>query len=70
MVNKYFPINSQQEIRDFLSDSDGLFEARCNGFYEFLFCLRADTQKKFAEGLMEQLFTEEYRKTHHWPSIM
>ena len=54
----------------FLDDSDGLFQSRANGFYEYLFNIRADSQKKFAEGLMDCLFTEEYRKAHHWPSIM
>lgn len=68
-VNDYFPVNSQDEIYKFLDDSDGLYKARCKGFYEMLFLIRADSMKNFAEGLMTCLFTESYRKTHHWPSI-
>ena len=63
-------MNSTEEILAFVDDSDGLYRARCNGFYEFLFNLRADTMKQFAEGLAELLFTEEYRKSHHWPSVV
>ena len=67
-----FPINSQEEIYKFLDNKDGLFKARCNGFFEYLFSTRSEnmTMKKFGESLMVHLFTEEYRLSHHWPNIL
>lgn len=68
-VAKFFPIAEQQQIYDFMSDKDGLYQARCNGFYEFLFNIRTPNKKTFADVLLPQLFTESYIATHHWPTI-
>lgn len=69
-VAKIFPVNSQQEIYNFLDNSDGLFQARCNGFNEYLFLVRAPTKKKFKENLKTLLFTDDYCERHHWPNIV
>ena len=54
---------------DFLDDSDGLFQAKCNGLFDYLFNIRAKDQKTFADALLNALFSPEYKQTHHWPSI-
>lgn len=69
-VAKMFPLNSQEDIHKFLDNSDGLFQSRCNGFYEYLFMVRAPTQKKFRENLKNLLFTDSYCETHHWSNIV
>lgn len=68
-VAAFFPMTTQQEVFDFMNNADGLYDARCNGLYEYLFLIRGENQKQFADGLMGHLFTEEYRKRHYWPSI-
>ena len=69
-VSNIFPVNSQEDIQKFLDNSDGLFQARCNGFYEYLFMVRAPTQKKFKENLKNLLFSDTYCEKHHWPNIV
>lgn len=69
-VAKMFPVSSQEEIVKFLDNSDGQFQARVNGFYEYLFMVRAPSQKKFRENLKTLLFTDEYCENHHWPNIV
>lgn len=64
------PVDTQQDILKFLDNSDGLFQARCNGFYEFLFSIQAPTKKKFRDNLKTELFTDNYCESHHWPNIV
>lgn len=69
-VAKKFPVDNQQQLLDFMDDSDGLFQARCNGFYECLFNVRASTKKKFKENLKNALFSPTYTEKHHWPNVL
>lgn len=69
-VVRMFPIKRQQQILDFLDDSDGLFKERCAGFYDYLFSLRTDDEKKFIEALKDHLFSREYAQSHHWPNVV
>lgn len=69
-VLNFFPIKNQQQIFEFMDDSDGMFQARLNGFYEYLFLIRAQTKKQFKGGLKTHLFTDEYCEAHHWPNIV
>lgn len=69
-VGNLFPMNTQEDILNFLDDSDGLFKARENGFFELLFLIRTDCPKQFGDSLLSQLFTKEYQASHHWPSIL
>ena len=69
-VAKIFPVDNQQQLHEFMDDSDGLFQARCHGFYEYLYHVRAPTKKKFRENLKNLLFTDNYCQTHYWPNIV
>lgn len=69
-VAKYFPIENQQQIYDFLDESDGCFDRRVQAFFEYLFLVRAETPKQFGEALQLHLFTKEYIKTHHWLTML
>lgn len=69
-VKDHFPMGSQEEIYDFLDDSDGLYQARCNGFFDYLFLIRTGDYKTFRNALLGHLFTKEYQESHHWPSIL
>lgn len=65
-----FPMNTQEQIYAFLDDSDGTFSARMRGFHEYLFLhIRSDDEKKFRSALLNHLFSKDYQKNHHWPSI-
>lgn len=68
-MGKYFPIAKQEQIFDFLDDSNGDYKAKCNGFYEYLFLIRSEDQKKFGDALLALLFTKEYQQTHTWPNV-
>ena len=69
-VGHMFPVENQKQILDFMDNSDGKFQARCNGFYEYLFAVRAPTKKKFKENLKTHLFSDNYTATHHWPNLV
>ena len=68
-VADIFPLQNQRQIVDFMSNSDGNFQARMNGFYEYLFSIRAPTKKKFKEELKTHLFSHEYMVDHYWPNV-
>ena len=69
-VGNTFPIASQQQIYDFLDESDGKYQARCQGFYEYLFLIRNEDVKKFGDALLGCLFTKEYQENYHWPCVL
>ena len=69
-VGHLFPMASQEAIHAFMDNSDGKYEARRNGFYEYLFLIRTEAPKTFADAFLTQLFTKEYQHSHHWPSIL
>ena len=65
----FLPASTQQHLLNFLDESDGNINARCNGLYEYLFAMRDEPAKTFGNTLLYHLFTPEYMETHHWPSI-
>lgn len=68
-VTEMFPVSTQKQLWDFLDDADGLFKARCNGFFDYVSLIRADNMKTYADALLTHIFKQEYIESHHWPSM-
>ena len=64
-----FPITTQQQIMDFMDNEDGLFTARCNGLYEYLFLIRNEPARTYGDALLHHIFSVEYMNGHYWPSV-
>ena len=70
-ISKYFPLKSNADLMEFLSDEEGTFEAKKKQFKYMLYtCVtNQKTQKRqFGEALKTTVFSRNYVTTHRWPT--
>lgn len=69
-LSKILPFDDQDSIMKFLDDSDGLLDTRTKSLYNEIFNIVTNDPKKFADQIINLLFTRNYIASHHWPCVV
>ena len=67
-IKKFFPIQNNQILQQFMDESDGLFPLRRSEFYNFVSSCASDKKNLFATTLLNNCFSDEYIANHVWPT--
>ena len=67
-VSVFFPVESNEQLNQFMDRGHQDWESRKTAFYHFLFTVASNIKKGFARGLIKALFSRQYINTVKWPS--
>ena len=67
-VHMFFPLRSQENLRDFMDRQHPDFEIRMEEFQHLMLLTISDSIQKFADALMDIFFTREFAAAVKWPS--
>lgn len=67
-MNDYFPLKDTAAMDRFLDEWDGLYPLKRSEFYNMLINCVSEKPNLFGTAILNTFFSEEFIKTHSWPS--
>lgn len=65
---EFFPLKDSESLERFLDSSDGLFHLRRAEFANLLIPCVSEKKNLFGTAVLNSLFSDEFVKTHSWPT--
>lgn len=66
-IAKFFPLESDDKLEEFMDRSHEDWDARKNSFYDMLYNTVTTKRKRLACGLLHLIFTRNFIGAHKWP---
>lgn len=67
-ISEFFPVESEEKLQQFMDRDHPQWNARRNGFYQFLYTVATNNKKGFARGMIKAIFSRQYIRTVKWPT--